>query len=80
MEDDELLKGVDKIRHIPCIMVHGRLDFVCPIRTAYDLHCAWPEAELRAVPEACHSMYDPSITHELVSAVTRMENMVTTGS
>jgi len=41
---------MDSIRHIPCIAVQGRLDFVTPVRTAYDLHCAWPEMELRVVP------------------------------
>ena len=43
-------QGMDRIRHIPCIAVQGRLDFVTPVRTAYDLHCAWPEMELRVVP------------------------------
>jgi len=73
--EQPLLDTIDRIRHIPCIMVQGRLDFVCPVRTAYDLHAAWPEAELRIVPEACHSMYDPHITHELVGAVARMEEV-----
>ena len=41
---------MDSIQHIPCIAVQGRLDFVTPVRTAYDLHCAWPEMELRVVP------------------------------
>jgi hypothetical protein len=41
---------VERIRHIPCIAVQGRLDFVTPVRTAYDLHRAWPEMELRVVP------------------------------
>ena len=43
-------KGVESIRHIPCVAVQGRLDFVTPVRTAYDLHRAWPEMELRVVP------------------------------
>ena len=79
MEDGELLHGIDRIRHIPCVMVQGRLDFVCPVQTAYDLHKAWPQAELRIAPNACHSMYDPAITHELVCAVQRMEDVCNWG-
>lgn len=30
-EDDQLIQGVSKIRHIPGIIVQGRYDFVCPI-------------------------------------------------
>ncbi|KAL0026450.1 hypothetical protein WJX79_010832 [Trebouxia sp. C0005] len=69
---DPLLQGVDQVRHIPCIAVQGRLDYVCPVVTAYDLHCEWPEMELRVVPNAGHSMYDSGITHELLEATDRL--------
>lgn len=65
-------QGIPAIQHIPCIAVQGRLDLVCPVKTAYDLHCAWPQMELRVVPGAGHSMYDPAITHELLEATDRM--------
>ncbi len=42
--EDQLLKGVDKIRHIPAVIVQGRYDVVCPMRTAWELHRSWPEA------------------------------------
>jgi proline iminopeptidase len=32
-----LLRDVDKIRHIPCVIVQGRYDIVCPIYTAWAL-------------------------------------------
>ncbi len=41
---------------------------MCPPTTAYELHLRWPELQLRLVPGAGHSMYDPAITHELVEA------------
>ena len=46
--------------------MQGRYDVVCPMRSAWDLHRAWPEAELRIVPDAGHSAFEPGITHELV--------------
>ena len=71
------VQGVDKLRQIPCIAVQGRLDYVCPVMTAYDLHCAWPEMELRVVPGAGHSMYDDAIKHELLDATDRLRKSST---
>jgi proline iminopeptidase len=69
--EDQLLRGVARIRHIPSVIVQGRYDVVCPIRTAWDLHRRWPEADLRVVPDAGHSALEPGNTHELVSATDR---------
>jgi len=70
--DDQLLRGVDRMRHIPGVIVQGRYDVVCPLRSAWDLHRAWPEAELRIVPDAGHSAFEPGITRELVAATDRL--------
>lgn len=69
--DNQLLEDVGRIRHIPGVIVQGRYDMVCPMRSAWDLHKAWPEADLRIVGEAGHSAFEPGITHELVSATDR---------
>ena len=69
--DGELLAGVGRIRHVPCTIVHGRYDVVTPLRSAWDLRSAWPESELRIVPDAGHAMTEPGIVHELVAATRR---------
>ena len=69
--EDQLLRGVRRIRHIPAVIIQGRYDVVCPMQTAWDLHRAWPEAEFRAVADAGHSALEPGITHELVGATNR---------
>ncbi|MDT0617017.1 prolyl aminopeptidase [Salinisphaera sp. P385] len=69
--DDELLRGVDRIRHIPAVIVHGRYDVVCPLRNAWDLHQAWPEADLRIVPDAGHSAFEAGNRDELLAATDR---------
>jgi proline iminopeptidase len=66
--DSQLLDDVGRIRHIPAVIVQGRYDVVCPMRSAWDLHRAWPEAELRVVPDAGHSAFEPGNTRELVRA------------
>jgi proline iminopeptidase len=65
---DELLDGVDRIRHIPATIVQGRYDVVCPMRTAWDLHRRWPEAGFHVVGNAGHSAFEPGITDRLVAA------------
>jgi proline iminopeptidase len=69
--DTQLLDDVPRIRHIPAVIIQGRYDVVCPARSAWDLHKAWPEADLRIVPESGHSAFEVGITSELVSATDR---------
>ena len=60
--------NADAIRQIPGVIVHGRYDVVTPLRSAWDLKRAWPEADLRIVPDAGHAMTEPGIIHEIVEA------------
>ena len=66
-----LLENIDKIRKIPGVIVQGRYDVVCPAESAWALHRAWPEADLRIVRDAGHSAMEPGIVNELVSATDR---------
>ena len=68
MEENQLLKNVDKIRKIPAVIIQGRYDVVCPPVSAWDLAQAWPEADLRIVPDAGHAAFEPGNIHELVMA------------
>ena len=69
--ESQLLDDVGRIRHIPAVIVQGRYDVVCPMDTAWDLHRAWPEADLRVVADAGHSAFEPGITDALVRATRR---------
>jgi proline iminopeptidase len=72
LTDNQLLANLDRIRHLPCTIVQGRYDVICPPVTADALARAWPEAEYIVVPDAGHSVREPGITRELVAAVERM--------
>jgi proline iminopeptidase len=69
--DDQLLRNVERIRHIPAVIVQGRYDVVCPLRSAWDLHRTWPEADLHIVQDAGHSAFEPGILHQLLEATDR---------
>ena len=70
--DDELLRNVKKIRHIPGVIVQGRYDVVCPMRSAWDLARAWPEAKLIVVPDAGHSVTEAGIRAALIAETARL--------
>jgi len=76
LEDDELIANVGRIRHLPCTIVQGRYDVICPPVTADALARAWPEAEYIVVPDAGHSIREPGVVVELVAAVKRMQGRV----
>ena len=64
-----------RIAAIPGVIVHGRYDVVTPLKSAFDLKAAWPEAELRIVPDAGHAMTETGITHELVATTRAMSRV-----
>ena len=72
---DQLLQNVETIRHIPAVIVQGRYDVVCPMTSAWELHRAWPEAELVVVPSAGHSATEPGILSALVEATDKFVDM-----
>jgi proline iminopeptidase len=70
---NQILERIARIRHLPCTIVQGRYDIICPPSTADALARAWPEAEYIVVPDAGHSVREPGTTRELVAAVQRMQ-------
>jgi proline iminopeptidase len=71
--DDQLIARAGVLRQIPGVIVHGRYDLCTPVAIAWDLHRAWPEAELHIVADAGHAMTEPGIVHELVAATEKFK-------
>ena len=76
LDPGQLLRGVDRIRDIPGVIVNGRYDLLTPMDAAWQLHRAWPASELRIVQDAGHSTTEPGIVHELVEATDRFRPTV----
>jgi len=66
--DNFVLDNVHTIEHIPCRIVQGRYDVICPMISAWDLHKALPESDLRIVADGSHSPMSPGMIDELVQA------------
>ncbi|MBW4497932.1 MAG: prolyl aminopeptidase [Oscillatoria princeps RMCB-10] len=73
--ENQLLLNAGRIRHIPGFIVHGRYDMVCPVKNAWELHKVWPEAELRVIPNAGHSMSEPGIRSALIEATDKFAGL-----
>lgn len=73
--DEWLLENVDKIRHIPTVIVQGRYDVVCPMISAWELHRAFPEADFEIVQDAGHSMTEKGIAAKLVEYTDKFSNL-----
>ncbi len=68
MQENQLLDNVDKLAGIPGVIVQGRYDIICPMESAWQLHQAWPDSQLRIIPDAGHAASEPGIVSELVKA------------
>jgi len=66
--DNYILENCDKIKHIPTKIIHGRYDVVCPFKNAWDLHRLLPLSELKIIPDAGHSLFEPKILTAVVEA------------
>jgi proline iminopeptidase len=68
LEPGQLLRDAHKLRGIPGEIIHGRYDMPCPVKTAHDLHKAWPDADFHLVEGAGHAATEPGILDRLVRA------------
>jgi proline iminopeptidase len=75
LDEGQLLRDIDRIAHIPGVIVQGRHDIVCPAVSAWDLHRAWPQSQLHIVPDAGHAASEPGITHHLIEATDKFREV-----
>ena len=73
--DNHLIENMHKIKHIPGVIIHGRYDIVCPVIQAWDLHKAWPEADLHIIPDAGHSIFEDGIKNKILEYTDRFSNL-----
>jgi len=73
--EDQLIRDIDRIRHLPAVIVQGRYDVVCPLRSAWRLHQVWPEAGFEIIEDAGHAAFEPGIARALVAATERFRRL-----
>lgn len=71
LDEGQLLRGADRLRGIPGVIVQGRHDCCTPPRAAWQLHNVWPDAELNIVPDGGHLYNEPGVLDGLIRATDR---------
>ncbi len=71
LADNQLLREAGRLAGIPGIIIQGRYDLICPLRSAWELHQVWQDSELQIIPDAGHSALEPGICRALIAAADR---------
>lgn len=71
LEPEQLIRDAHKLEGIPGVIIQGRYDVATPVRTAWDLHRAWPEADFHLIDAAGHAFDEPGILDKLLEATDR---------
>jgi len=77
---EQLLRDASRLADIPGVIVHGRYDAICPLQSAWELHHAWPTAELQVIADAGHAAFEPGIAAALVAATNRFADRFAAGA
>ena len=68
LEEGQLIANAHRLLDIPGVIVQGRYDAVTPPVTAWELHKAWPQAQLEIARDAGHASSEPGILGGLIAA------------
>ncbi len=72
IEENQILRACEQTPDVPILLIHGRLDLVCPAESAYSLHQALPQSALTILPHSGHIAGGDEMIDALVSATDEM--------
>jgi proline iminopeptidase len=70
LDDDQLLRDAHRLRGIPGVLIHGRLDLSAPLLTAWELAQVWPDADLKIIEDSGHTG-SPAMRTAVIDAIAR---------
>ncbi|RKR04556.1 prolyl aminopeptidase [Flavobacterium sp. 90] len=68
LDENYILKNLDKIIHIPVKIIHGKQDAICPLKFAIELNSKLVKSELFIV-EGGHSDSEPEIEKKIIEII-----------
>jgi proline iminopeptidase len=72
LEEGQLERDAHRLRDVPGTIVNGRYDICTPPLYAFDLHRAWPQAELKIVAAGSHVWNDPALSAAVAAALDKL--------
>lgn len=76
LRPNQLIADAARLAEIPGVIIQGRYDLICPMRSAWELHQAWPGAGFQVIPDAGHAAFEPGIRSALVEATDRFARLL----
>lgn len=74
LEEDQLIRNIEAVRHLPCKIVQGSHDMIATPNSAYRLHKAWPGSVLTMVYDAGHAPTEAGTISALIEATEAFKN------
>jgi proline iminopeptidase len=71
LAEGELLQNAGRLKGIPGVLMHGRLDMGSPVGTAWELAQGWPDAELVVIDDSGHTG-SATMRNEILRTVDRL--------
>ncbi len=68
LEPNQIISRMQKIAHLPAIIINGRWDAICLPEMAYSLYQNWNNSKLWIVPQGGHTANEPAIAAALGTA------------
>jgi proline iminopeptidase len=69
LEDTQILSGMDKIKHLPAILIHGKYDAVTLPEMSFLLYQKWDNSTLWMVPQGGHASTEPAVASAMATAL-----------
>ena len=66
---NQALSQIDRIAHLPAVIVQGNEDLNCPPEQALLLHQQWENSQLMLIEGSGHSCDDSAMTRALIEAI-----------
>ena len=70
LDDGQLLRNAHRLKGIPGVLIHGRLDLSGPLLSAWELAQTWPDAELEIIDDSGHTG-SPAMREAIVDSIAR---------
>lgn len=77
LQPDQLIVGIERIKHLPAMIVQGRYDMLCPPVTAFRLLSAYPIARMHLVQDAGHSSFETGMSAALLQGTKHFYKLLT---
>ena len=72
VDKNQVLDGCKALQETPVIIIHGRLDFVCPMEAGFKLAEALPHADFQVLENSGHLAHGDEMVAALVNATDTM--------